>query len=320
MKVKLLSISIISIFIVLISSNLFAQLQSDLKFGFSIDVPSNWSKNSYMDGTDKVFDYMSADENAAVQLRVFDASADITTSILAQVYEESMLPAGAQKISLNEQTTNGIPCQEGAYLLDYNGNDIRLSALYIVQNNKGYVLTALIPSSMLRQKGAELQQIVQSFSIDGFKALTAKQDKKPSGLGGLMGSTTNVQKPSANINSGNAKQFEIKGHYAYDFKLAKVISYAASTGEGFVLSSGCDGLPELSGKFIITNYNSFKNSTSWDRGALSRAARHDRQRVPFNKVCVCELRDGSYAKFMLISEQQNPGNRGCSRTVIFQVE
>jgi uncharacterized protein (TIGR02145 family) len=213
-KITTSSLIILLLFITSINSRIYAQWQQDSKYGFKINVPSNWSKNSYMDGTDKVFDYMSPDENAAVQLRVFDAGIDFTTDLLAQVYEESMLPAGTQKLSLNEYTTvNGIPCKKGVYLLDYNGNEVGLSAIYIVQNNKGYVLTALIPSSMIQQKGEELKGVTNSFSIDGFQASsnTAKLDKKPSGLGGLMGGTSSNNNQQKNDNNQNNSEGNSSG-------------------------------------------------------------------------------------------------------------
>ena len=172
-------------------SNLNAQWQHDTKYGFKINIPSNWNKNSYMDGTDQVYDYMSADENIAIQLRVFKAGAGFTNDLLAQVYEESMLPAGTQKLSLNNHTTaNGIPSKKGVYLIDYNGTEVGLSALYIVQNDNGYVLTALIPSSMIQQRGEELKQVIKSFTIDGFSAPAHTVKKKSSGLGGLTGGIT----------------------------------------------------------------------------------------------------------------------------------
>jgi len=185
-----LNITISTILLVLMSTSLFAQWQQDSKYGFKINIPGDWNKNSYVDGTDQVYDYMSADENIAIQLRAFEASAGFTTELLAQVYEESMLPAGTQKLSLDSYTTtNGIPSKKGVYLIDYNGTEVGLSALYIVQNNIGYVLTALIPSSMVQQRGEELKQVVKSFTIDGFTAPTntAKQNGKSSGLSGLTG-------------------------------------------------------------------------------------------------------------------------------------
>jgi len=189
-----------------ISNETYAQLQQDSKYGFKINIPPNWNKTNYLDGSDEVYDYMSPDENAAVQLRVFEAKPGFTTVLLAQVYEESMLPAGTQKLSLEEYiTANGIPSKKGVYLLDYNGNEVGLSALYIVQNNKGYVLTALIPSSMIQQKGAELKKIIKSFMIDGFETPNniVKEEKKSTGLGGLLGGTKQNNTSSTNTYFGN---------------------------------------------------------------------------------------------------------------------
>jgi hypothetical protein len=150
---KKIHISILCLLMVFLSSSLSAQWQQDSKFGFKIKIPTNWNKNSYMDGTDQVYDYMSADENIAIQIRAFQAGDGFTTTLLAQVYEESMLPVGTKKLSLEEYTTaNGIQCKKGVYLINYNGTEVDLSALYIVQNNNGYVLTAITPTSIIQQK------------------------------------------------------------------------------------------------------------------------------------------------------------------------
>jgi hypothetical protein len=427
---KTLGITLTMVLLLTINSNLLAQWQQDSKYGFKINIPADWSKKSYLDGTDQVYDYMSADENLAVQLRVFDAGAGFTTALLAQVYEENMLPAGTSKLSLNDYTTaNGIPSKKGVYLIDYNGTEVGLSALYIVQNNFGYVLTAFIPSSMLQQKGPELKQIIKSFSITGFHASAqpsglsqrktgtssntfkiidiqlsdrldannnaispgnrfgtktaeifavvdyrgeAKDDfivswiyndwnrtisrdafvfnDKEGGLGVVsltkptndwpvgnytvkfemgnrlvreLGFTVTEQStPSGGLKSSgnNQHQFTIQSHYAYDFKLGRVLTFAKSTGEGFALYGGCQGLPEVEGKFIITYHSSFEDSKYWDRTRLHITDRNTSKRVPLNKVCVCQLRDGSYAKFMFVKEEQADGRNGCIRTLSVKTE
>ena len=444
-KYQSICISLIIALFMLMSSNLNAQWQQDSKYGFKINIPSNWNKNSYMDGTDQVYDYMSADENIAVQLRAFKAGAEFTTELLAQVYEESMLPAGTQKLSLNNHTTtNGIPSKKGVYLIDYNGTEVGLSALYIVQNNNGYVLTALIPSSMIQQRGGELKRVIKSFTIDGFSTPAHTAKKKSSGLGGLTGSmasnsfkiakinlsnkvdannhainpttifnpqtseifavinytggtqkdlivswifndwnrtissdtynftdnkggigVVSISKPNAGwpvgsysvkfemdrkiirelgftvseqssgggsfngskssasgSSSGNQgnHQLIIRSHEAYDFNMRKVISFAESTGEGFAVYGGCEGMPAVGGKFIVTSQNSFQNTTAWDKAKLSNVGRQDTKLVPLNKVCIYELRDGSYGKFMFVSEKQGNNSSGCVRTITFQVE
>ena len=415
------------------STSLFAQWQHDSKYGFKINIPSNWNKKSYTDGTDKVYDYMSADENLAIQLRAFEAGAGFTTELLAQVYEESMMPEGTQKLSLDNYTTaNGISCKRGAYLLNYNGTEIGLSALYIVEDNKGYVITALIPTNMVKQRGEELKQITKSFSIDGFVAPKHTEKAKPSGLGGLTGSVTSnsfkinsiklcekvdannnavnptntfntqtseilavvtytggtqkdmvvtwifnnrnrtissdifnftdkkggigiisITKPNAgwpvgrysvkfemngkvlrelsftvneqstnnNIFSGstsNENQITISSHQAYNFKTGAVESLAASTGGGFAIFSNCDTKPEVGGKFIVTNSSNFISTTSWDKTSLANTGSWDRIVVPLNKVCIFELRDGSYAKFMFTKSDYN--SNGCTHTLTCLVE
>ncbi len=211
MKNRLISFfAPILILLILASIDVKAQLQVDRTYGFKINIPSNWSKSSHMDGTDKVYDYYSPDQNAAIQLRVFMADARITVDLLAQVNEQNLLPAGAKKLSLSNSTSsNGIPGKQGLYSMNYNGNEVNMAVFYTVQNGKGYVLTAIIPTSMLEQKGEEVKRITKSFVIDGFKAPIAKQDKKPSGLGGLMGGTSasnkqaNQQDNSAFSGSGS---------------------------------------------------------------------------------------------------------------------
>lgn len=176
MKNRTLLFSLIMVFAMVFAKPLNAQMQQDAKYGFKINVPSNWSKNAYMDGTDKVYDFYSPDQNAAVQLRAFDATPEVTIDLLVQVYESSMLPAGTQKMSLVDHTSvNGIQGKQGLYSMVYNGIEVNMAAFYVVNNNKGYVLTAIIPSNMVEQKGQEVKSITQSFTLDAVKTSTPSQ-------------------------------------------------------------------------------------------------------------------------------------------------
>ncbi len=200
-------LAILLIIFAFISNKTYSQWQEDSKYGFKINVPSNWSKTSYMDGTDKVYDFYSPDENVAIQIRVFEAGPEVTTDIVAQVYEDNMLPAGTSKESLNDHTSkNGIPGKQGVYIMDYNGNEVAMSTFYTVQNNKGYVLTVIIPTSMLEQKEEEVKQITKSFVIEGFEPPVdiVKEPEKPKGLSGLLGGTSNN---NSNNNQQNNSSF-----------------------------------------------------------------------------------------------------------------
>ncbi len=290
----------------------FAQWQVDRAYGFKINIPANWTKSSSMDGTDKVYDYYSPDENAAIQLRVFQAGDGVTTDLLVQVYEESMLPAGTQKQSLKDHTSkNGIPGKQGIYVMDYNGVEVGMATFYTVQNNKGYVLSAIIPSSMMQQKGEEVRQITKSFSIDGFSPPAASNTATKA----LTPNTTNQSRsgarPSTNTQSATThlgNTFTIKSHQAYDFKNKQVESLAASTGGGFAVYSSSARNPEVSGKFIITNYSDFGSAKTWDRNSLSNTGRSDRKNVPLNRVCIYQLRDGTFAKFIFTNLERNINN------------
>ncbi|MBN2638154.1 MAG: hypothetical protein JXR65_03585 [Bacteroidales bacterium] len=194
-----------------------AQWQTDSKYGFKIKLPQGWTQKSHMDGSDKVYDYQSADNNAAVQLRVFDADSRVTTAMLAQVYEQKMLPQGTQKQSLvNHTTTNGIPGMMGLYVLKYNNVDVNMAAFYTVQNSKGYVLTAIIPASMISQKGPEVKSVTQSFVIDGFPKQTVAKQKttqQPSGLNSLLNKASQTANTTAVTDIGNEPS--MVGHYNF---------------------------------------------------------------------------------------------------------
>ncbi len=164
-KNQLVATAIIAIMLFFVSG-LKAQWQTDKAFDFKINVPSSWSKNSYMDGTDKVYDFYSPDENAAVQLRAFEAPAGLTMDILVSVYEDQMLPAGTRKEGVkNHVSKSGISGKQGTYQLNYNGTQVGMGVFYTIQNGKGYVLSAMIPVSMLEQKEQEVKSITQSFAL-----------------------------------------------------------------------------------------------------------------------------------------------------------
>jgi hypothetical protein len=161
----------------LFQSTVISQQQHDSKYKFSINVPSDWSSSSHKDGTDKVYDYYSPDQNASIQLSVFEGDSRVTTALLAQTYEQNMLPDGYKKISLsNHVSSNGIPGKLGIYEVNYNGNTVTLASFYTVQHNIGYVLTAIIPNAMVQQVGSEVKAVTQSFRIDGFKAPTSSDN------------------------------------------------------------------------------------------------------------------------------------------------
>ncbi|PLX13430.1 MAG: hypothetical protein C0598_03640 [Marinilabiliales bacterium] len=173
---QIVSIAVLA-FMLLIVNGLNAQWQTDIDYDFKIKVPTNWSKNVYFDGTDKVYDFYSPDENAAVQMRTFEAPAGLTLDLLVGVYEEQMIPAGAFKEGVkNHVSVTGIPGKQASYSFNYNGNQVGMGVFYAIQNGKAYVISAIIPVSMLEQKAVEVKSITQSFQLLSAKP-TGNKDK-----------------------------------------------------------------------------------------------------------------------------------------------
>jgi len=240
---------LITFFLALIlSASTSGQTQHDSKYKFSIDIPSDWSSSSYMDGTDKVYDYYSPDQNTAIQLRVFDADNRVTTDLLAQVYEASMLPDGTKKTSLEDLVShNGIPGKQGIYEVNYNGNDVTLATFYTVQNNIGYVLTAIIPNVVYNQKKDEVQAVVRTFRIDGIGSPSqpTKKKKGPTGgLGGTLGGKPTTAPTFKIIGITLTDQVDASNnpiHPTSNFntqtpEISAVVTYQGSTSEDLVVS------------------------------------------------------------------------------------
>ncbi len=175
---RLILISIIGFLVS--QSILNAKDYTDKKYKFSISVPSTWKVNIYKDGTDKVYDFMSSDENVFVQVRSFKAVQGLSLDLLTQVFEKSYLPDGKQKQGLKSITSsNGIPGKYGSYLALYKGQEVGITVFYVIQNGQGYTVMAIVPTSMFRQKQTEISGILKSFRIPGYARKKRKPQTKP---------------------------------------------------------------------------------------------------------------------------------------------
>jgi len=188
-------------------TQLSAKWYIDRQFKCRINVPDSWSSNSFMDGTDKVYDFYSPDNNIAIQLRAFSAGNQVTTDLLVQIYEEQMLPAETKKSGLFDKVSkNGIPGKQGIYTSKYNGIDVAMSAFYAVQNDYGYVLLVIVPTNMMEQKTPEVKKVTKTFMVDGFSAPNTQahspkkikpEPSRSKGLAGLSGLAGNTNASSS---------------------------------------------------------------------------------------------------------------------------
>ncbi len=172
---------------IFMSVQLMAQNIVDTQWGFRVNVPSSWSQKNYMDGSDKVYDLYSADQNAATSIRIFNITEQITYELLIPIYEKNML-ASATRLELKDLTSkNGIPGKQGIYSMDYNGNKVDIAVFYTLQNSKAYILTILVASSLAENYRADIQFISTSFKIDG----VGNTSQSSSGLSGLASKVQN---------------------------------------------------------------------------------------------------------------------------------
>ncbi len=178
----LLSLTVIFI---LLALQVVAKDFDDKQYKFKISIPDNWKSNIAMDGTDKVYDFLSQDEMAFIQLRSFKADAGLSLDLLAEVYKENYLPKGCQKIELiNKTSVNGIPGKNGTYLVSDNGLDIGISVFYAIQKGQGYAISVIIPTSMTDYYEKDVRSILNSFVIPGYER-KSNIEETSSGLGGL---------------------------------------------------------------------------------------------------------------------------------------
>ncbi|MCF8234421.1 MAG: hypothetical protein K9G67_03835 [Bacteroidales bacterium] len=137
----------------------------DNEFRFKIDVPSNWSSNMYMEGTDKVYDFTSPDENVAIQLRAFVAEKGLTADLITDVFDEAIVAQGASRLKLLDEQLNGIQGKMGVYRNTYDNKEVALVTFAAVENGIGYLFLVVIPTEVFDRKLNETDAILNTFTL-----------------------------------------------------------------------------------------------------------------------------------------------------------
>jgi len=196
--------------IILITNVVLCQSVVDNQWGFKLNVPSSWSTKDYMDGNDKVYDFYSTDQNAAVSVRVFDITEQITYDILIPLYEKNMLATAVREDLKDLVSKNEIPGKQAIYSMDYNGNKVNVAVFYTLQNSKAYIFTILVASAVAENFKSDIQSITASFTIDGI-GNTIQSNSSQSGLAGLLKKAKGDQSKTSSSNSS------IVGRYMFDY-------------------------------------------------------------------------------------------------------
>ncbi|UBM62492.1 hypothetical protein LA303_00585 [Candidatus Sulfidibacterium hydrothermale] len=151
-----------------ITNQLFAGDYTDRKYHFKITVPDSWKSNIYTEGSDKVYDFLSPDENVFIQIRAFSLIKGLSLDLLTRVYEKDYLPPNSRRLSFDKKILPGGSIKGlGSYISHINKQEVIIGVYYILHRGSGYVLTVIIPSSLFNEKQDETQKILHSFDLEG---------------------------------------------------------------------------------------------------------------------------------------------------------
>lgn len=207
MKTKaLLSILMMTFFSLYGINTSNAQYVSVDEHNYKINIPSNWSKSIYNEGTDKVLDIMSSDEQIAIQIRSFALGADVEAQKLANMFNDGLIQEGAQQLNLSDQELNGIPGVMGVYSQNSDGTNMAIITFSIVKNQVGYLLFTVIPANMFDHRSQEADNILNTFTITSDVSeqnMFVESVPTSKGLGSLSGSTSNHSTTSSGMVKSN---------------------------------------------------------------------------------------------------------------------
>lgn len=194
---RLIKILLLGFFITILNNNnAYSEWLIDHDYGFKIDVPASWSTNSYNEGSDKVHDLTSQDENIFIQIRSFEAGEGIDAQMLANLFDEGLIAEGAKQENMSNEELNGIPGVMGVYTTNYEGTDMGIITFSIVSDNNGYLIFTVVPLEMFEQKVDEADAVLTTFTLLSKSSHynDPEDDQAQNGLGGITGSTSSKAK------------------------------------------------------------------------------------------------------------------------------
>ena len=143
-----------------------ARWYDDYQFGFRINAPENWLSHSFVEGTDRVWAFVSPDQNVAVRVRAFKHDPHSDISMVISLFESEIF-GGGQRLVLQDHTLNGIQGKLGAYQGVYNGTQVGVGAFYTVQNGNAYIIWSMIPTHLFTARNAEADAVINTFTLSG---------------------------------------------------------------------------------------------------------------------------------------------------------
>ncbi len=216
--------------VLLFAQTVHAKWHTDNQYKFKINVPDNWSSSSYVEGTDKVYDFISPDENIVLQVRAFEASSDFTVDLIASVFKDAFLTNNGKELTYGDYVLNSTKGKMGAYTTYFDNQEVVVACFYAIRGGVGYVLWTAVPRDLFDQKSDEVDRVLNTFTVTTTpaKKIDIASSNKVSitkiRLGDQMTGTTNLTNETSEFNTntqnfyavftwtgnGNGKQLEVR--------------------------------------------------------------------------------------------------------------
>jgi hypothetical protein len=203
----------------------------DSQMKFKIKVPDNYQKNRMTEGTDVVHAFVSPDQNVAVRIRSFPVNANLSVDQIISVFEQNILK-GSQRLVKNSYVLNSLKGTLCGYRWRFNNIPVGLGVFYTIQNNTAYVVWSIIPENLFKQRTAESDAIINTFTLI--------QDSSSAGQG-LFGSMNKKSHSSGHANIHNHANAHAGSHQQYFDLVSDDAQITHKVPQGFELDEKTQG-------------------------------------------------------------------------------
>lgn len=189
-----------------LANTAYATWHTDNEYKFKIDVPSTWTANNHMEGTDKVYDFTNPNGTIALQIRCFKAGEGINAQTLAQVFDEGLVSEGATQLAMSDEMLSNLSGVMGVYKTNFDGTEVVIISFSAVSNGIGYLIFTIMPFNQMEQLADEADAVLNTFTVLTKPEITQDtpeedpKKKESSGLSGLLGGTT--KEPNSGSETG----------------------------------------------------------------------------------------------------------------------
>ncbi len=138
----------------------------DPTHGFSIYVPSDWTRRSFRQAEAYVYEFRSPRPNTFVQLRIFPAAPGGDAASVRKVFETNTFPS-AKRLTETGFTLNGVPGGMATYRMTQNGVSVHVRAFYAVYRGRANALWSAVPETAPDAARDEVYGVFRTFSPSG---------------------------------------------------------------------------------------------------------------------------------------------------------